>query len=53
MKSILFDTAYLDNSVKSVEEIESFLTQKYGAIIRWAIVAVNDDYLKINVTYEK
>lgn len=35
------------------EEIEKHLTNLYGSLIRWAIVDVNENKLKISVTYEK
>lgn len=35
------------------EEIERKLTEKYGDIIRWAIVQVGIDNIKISVTYKK
>lgn len=35
------------------EKIEAVLTQKYGEIIRWAIIEVSDNKLKICLSYLK
>ncbi len=32
-------------------EIEAQLSQKYGEIIRWAIVEAGEDFLKISLSY--
>jgi len=40
-------------NISNREEIEAILTKQYGGLIRWAIVDVNENNLKISVTYEK
>ena len=33
--------------------IENILEQKFGDVLRWAIVGVNDDKFKVTVSYIK
>ena len=53
MKSILSDIFYINKNNNSTETIEQELLNKYNSIIRWAVIAVESDKLKISVTYEK
>lgn len=47
------DVIWITTETTTSEEIENQLTQKYGSLIRWAIVAVAENKLKICLTYEK
>lgn len=40
-------------NIANRDEIEEILTKQYGNLIRWAIVDIKDNSLKISVTYEK
>ena len=54
MKSILSDVIFIDlPSLLDTNTIENVLRTKYGELVRWAILDVLDDKLKISVTYEK
>jgi hypothetical protein len=53
MKSVLFETVYVEKIFNNVEKIEEYLTKRYGSIVRWAIVNVDDNFFKITVSYEK
>ncbi len=54
MKQIISDIINIPkNKDICTEYIESRLCGIYGEIIRWAIVDVSDENLKICVTYEK
>ncbi len=51
---ILSDIVWMTNITSPNRvEIEDFLTKKCGNLIRWAIVDICDNKLKINVTYKK
>ncbi len=52
MNSILSDILYINVSNNTTELIEKELSKKYNSIIRWAIIAIENDKLKISVTYE-
>lgn len=52
MTSILSDTIYIDKKYCTTQEIEAILVKKYGSIIRWAVVEVEENRLKLTVTYE-
>lgn len=41
----------LDNITS--DNIESELSKLYGNIIRWAVIDIVDDKLKVDVTYQK
>ena len=47
---LVSDSCYID---KSVNDIESYLADNYGPVIRWAIVEVAESWYKISFTYEK
>lgn len=54
MTKILSEITYLDKKEDlSTEYIEHNLKAKYGELVRWAIVGIQDDKLKICLTYEK
>lgn len=48
MSKILSDIAYINKEL----QIEPYLNDKYGEIVRWAIVDVLDDKYKISFSYE-
>ena len=48
MSKILSNFVYIDKSC----DIETYLDNKYGNIIRWAIVEVSQDKYKIAFSYE-
>jgi hypothetical protein len=48
MTSILSDTIYIDKT----SQIETYLKDNYGEIVRWAIVEVTEDQYKIAFSYE-
>ena len=48
MTSILSDSIYIDKSF----QIEAYLRDNYGEIVRWAIVEVNDKDYKVTFSYE-
>ena len=53
MKKIISDTINIDNlDVISTEIIEDILQNNFKDIIRWAIVEIDDNSIKISVTYE-
>lgn len=37
----------------STEILETILINRFGSIIRWAIIGIEDDELKLCITYEK
>jgi hypothetical protein len=47
---LLSDNCTLSSDIK---DIETYLEQNYGSIIRWAIVDVTDNMYKISFTYEQ
>lgn len=52
-KDILTDVAYIPKIENpTTEYIENYLNTKYGNIIRWAVIDISDNKLKIDVTYE-
>ena len=54
MKLILSEIIWITpENISNREEIEKILTQRYGSLIRWAIVDLSGNKLKISVTYEK
>lgn len=54
MSRISSEIAYIDKIDNlSSEYIEQNLKAKYGELIRWAIVDIQADKLKICLTYEK
>ena len=54
MTKILSEITYIDKKEDlSTEYIEQNLKAKYGELIRWAIVDIQSDKLKICLTYEK
>ena len=54
MKLILSEIIWITpENISNREEIEKILTQQYGSLIRWAIVDLSGNKLKISVTYEK
>lgn len=51
---ILSEITYLKlKKQPDTELIESELSKQFGSILRWAVVSVEDDCLKLCVTYEK
>jgi hypothetical protein len=48
MTKILSDTIYIDKSF----EIDTYLNENYGEIVRWAIVEVDESQYKIAFSYE-
>lgn len=48
MTKILSETIYINKS----NNIEDYLAQNYGEIVRWAIVGVTDADYKITFSYE-
>lgn len=54
MTKIVSDIEYLDlvDNLSS-RYIEDKLTDKYGSIVRWAIISTDNKQLKICFTYEK
>ena len=48
MVKILSEIIYIDKS----KPIEVTLVEKYGEIVRWAIVDVSDNEYKISFSYE-
>lgn len=54
MTKILSEITYIDKKDNlSTEYIEQNLKTKYGELIRWAIIDIQSDRLKICLTYEK
>lgn len=54
MTKILSEITYIDKKEDlSTEYIEHNLKARYGELIRWAIVDIQSDKLKICLTYEK
>lgn len=54
MTKVVSDIEYLDIvDDLSSEYIEDKLENKYGSIIRWAVISVENEQLKICFTYEK
>ena len=54
MKLILSEIIWITpENISNREEIEKILTQQYGSLIRWAIVDLSGNKLKISVTNEK
>ena len=49
MKKLVSDTVYLSSDT---QDIESTLSECYGQIVRWAVVDVSDNKLKVSFTYE-
>lgn len=52
-KEIISDIVTIQLNNVNTSEIEKNLLLNYGEIIRWAIVDVDKNDLKISVTYEK
>lgn len=54
MTKVVSDIEYLDiiDNLSS-KYIEDKLSDKYGSIVRWAIISVENKQLKICFTYEK
>ena len=54
MTKVVSDIEYLDiiDNLSS-KYIEEKLSDKYGSIVRWAIISVENKQLKICFTYEK
>lgn len=50
MRKLLSDTVYFDISVS---DVEAELTKRYGSIVRWSVVEVEEDKIKVCFTYEK
>ena len=48
MTKILSEIIYIDKS----KPIETTLVEKYGEIVRWAVVGVSDTEYKISFSYE-
>lgn len=54
MTKILSEITYIDKKEHlSTDYIEQNLRAKYGELIRWAIIDIQSDKLKICLTYEK
>lgn len=51
MKRIVSDVVEIDNTL-NLTEIETILSDKFGDVVRWAIVEVNDEFYKISLSYE-
>jgi hypothetical protein len=52
LKQIVSGTVYIDKiNPITTDAIERILTNKFGEIIRWAIIEVTQDKLKICVSY--
>ena len=51
MKKIVSDIVEVDKNF-NLTEIEAVLNNKFGEIVRWAIVEVNDEFYKISFSYE-
>ena len=53
-KQIISDTAIIKKPVQlNTKCIEDELQNKYGNIIRWAIIDLSDTKLKVSITFEK
>lgn len=52
MKEIISDIVYIKKTTE-LAEIESQLSENFGSVIRWAIISVEEESLKISVTYQK
>lgn len=51
---ICSDIVLIDKpEIISTESIENVLTNRFGSIIRWAVIEVFDNELKLCITYEK
>ncbi len=46
---LLTDTTYLP--LESLNNIETVLTQEFGTVLRWAVVDVFNDKVKVCVSY--
>ncbi len=54
IKEITSETIAIDNDkISSLERIEELLIDKFGDIIRWAIVGINEDSTMVIVSYTK
>lgn len=54
MKQIVSDIVYIDKTDKpDSNEIEHVLADKFGDVIRWAIIGITQDKLKICLSYIK
>jgi len=54
LKQIITDITYIDKPGSvSTKVIEKTLTDRFGELIRWAVIEVLDDKLKVCLTYEK
>lgn len=53
MKQIVSDIAVISINKNNYQELERILCNNYGSIIRWAIVDIIDNKLKICFSYEK
>ena len=54
MTSVLTKIIYVDKSPNlSLYNIEQILASEFGPILRWAIVDVTNNKLKICITYER
>ncbi len=54
MSQIVSEIFYIDRTnIKNVRDLETILANKYKDIIRWAVIDIINDKLKICITYEK
>lgn len=54
MSQIISEIFYIDKAnIENVKDLEKVLSNKYNDIIRWAVIDIINDKLKICITYEK
>ncbi len=54
MKSLVSDIVQINfTKIDDIYSIEKSLSDKFGQILRWAIVDIHDSTLKICLAYEK
>lgn len=54
MSQIVSEIFYIDRTnIENVRDLEKILANKYKDIIRWAVIDIINDKLKICITYEK
>ncbi len=54
MSQIVSEIFYIDRTnIENVRDLETILANKYKDIIRWAVIDIINDKLKICITYEK
>ena len=53
-KQILSETITIDKPEKvTVQSVENILKDKFGDVLRWAIIETGENTFKICLTYEK